>query len=69
MENEHQVLARETIGDFNPNDRDDVAAIKNAAKNMIETISEHTPAGRRRSIAITHIEEAVMMAVKSLFEG
>lgn len=61
-------IANELIGDFNPNDRDDVYHIKHAAKAMATAILQHCPEGRRQSIALTRIEEAAMMAVKSLYE-
>ena len=56
------------IGSFNSNDKEEIDAIKNAAKHMIELIQalpneDH----RRKAIAYTHIEEATMMAVKSIF--
>ena len=60
--------SEELIGSFNPNDLGTVADIKSAAKTLIDTIMVHTPAGRRQAIALTHTEEAAMMAVKSLFE-
>ena len=69
MEDVHQILANEIIGNYNSNDRDDVNAIKTAAKKLIEKISEHCPDGRRKSKAMTEIETAAMFAVKSLFEG
>ena len=59
--------AEAIIGSFNPNDSQDVAAIKGAAKGLLEVIEMTCPIGRRKAIAITHIEEAAMMAVKSLF--
>ncbi len=60
-------IAENMIGSHNPSDSQDVAAIKKAAKGMIEVILMSCPSGRRKSIALNHIEEAAMMAVKSLF--
>lgn len=60
--------AEKLIGDFNPNDRQDVAALKHAAKAFVNVVYNSCPNGRRRAIALTHIEEAAMMAVKSLYE-
>ncbi len=59
--------AEELIGSFNPSDRQDVAAIKYAAKSMVNVIEINVPDGRRKSIALTHIEDAAMMAVKALY--
>ena len=57
------------IGVCDSDGRDEVEFIKMSAANMIDDIISRTPRGRRRAIAITHIEEAVMMVVKSIFEG
>jgi len=56
------------IGSFNPNDNDYVAEIKVKAKEFIASIQQlENTDSRRKAIAITHIEEAAMMAVKSIF--
>jgi len=56
------------IGSFNSEGRQDVENIKNAAKVMIDMIQKlENDDGRRKAIAITHIEEGTMMAVKSIF--
>lgn len=57
------------VGNFNSDDRDDVASIKITAKTFIDAMQEHCPPGRRLSAACTHVEEAAMLAVKSLFQG
>lgn len=57
------------IGSFNPSDDPAVTEIKEAAKNFITIIQAHCPPGRRVSAACTCIENAGMMAVKSLFAG
>ena len=55
------------IGDYNSNDREDVATIKNVAIRFIDLINVHGKDKRRNAIACTKIEEAAMMAVKSIF--
>jgi len=56
------------IGSFNSNDREDIAEIKQKAKDLILAIQRlENSDNRRKAIAITHIEEATMMAVKSIF--
>jgi len=55
------------IGSFNPNDLDTVAELKNRSKQLINCIDAFGNDGRRKAIAITKVEEAQMMAVKSLF--
>lgn len=55
------------IGNFNPNDLDTVAEIKNRSKQLINCIDNFGKDKRRKAIAVTKIEEAQMMAVKSLF--
>ena len=63
-------IADKYIGSFDPDDRDDVKRIKGCAKMLVEIISElETKDIRRKSIAITHVEEAAMMAIKSLYGG
>jgi len=58
----------QTIGDFNPNDTSEVAMIKGTAKRFVQIVQDlENTDGRRKAIAITHIEEAAMMAVKSVF--
>jgi len=57
----------EVIGSFNPNDRDDVALVKQKAKDFLQVLNDQVPEGRRKAIAVTHIEEAAMMAVKAIY--
>ena len=57
------------IGDFNPTDSEAVSEIKANAKVLITTIQRFCPEGRRQSAACTQIEQAAMIAVKSLFAG
>ena len=57
------------IGSFNPSDSQAVDDIKASAKNLITMIQIHCPVGRRASAACTGIEQAQMIAVKSLFAG
>ena len=70
MSNERPTTTGEAIiGTFNPDDRPDVAEIKKAAIDFIDMLNITCPQGRRQHIAITHVEQAAMMAVKSLFNG
>lgn len=55
------------IGTFNNESRDDVALIKQKAAEFIDIINIYGQDRRRNAIACTHIEEAAMMAVKSVF--
>ena len=57
------------IGSFNPSDDPAVTEIKDAAKQLIHLIQAHCPVGRRASAACTGVEQAQMIAVKSLFAG
>ena len=66
---DNETVAENLIGDFNPNERKDVASIKQAAKDFVMAIERQCPDPRRKAIAFTHIEEAAMMAVKGLFSG
>ena len=56
------------IGDVNPSDHPSIVSIKITAANLINVIDDEIPDGRRKSVAITHIEQASMMAVKALFQ-
>jgi len=63
-----QMTPEDYIGSFNSNDRDDVDEIKQKAKSLILAIQRlDNTDNRRKAIAYTHIEEATMMAVKSIF--
>lgn len=55
------------IGQFNIENRSDVDKIKNKAIQLIDLIDELGKDPRRKAAAITDIEKATMMAVKSLF--
>lgn len=55
------------IGTFNNEAREDVAEVKEAAATLIDMIQLYGHDPRRNAIATTHIEEAAMMAVKSIF--
>lgn len=57
----------EVIGSFNPNGNPDVEAIKKKSIELINLIEELGKDPRRKAIAITGVEQAQMMAVKSLF--
>ena len=43
-----------------------IEKVREAAKAFYETVSEHCPGSREKSIAFTKIEEAVMWANKSV---
>lgn len=53
---------------FNPSGDRKVVRIKMAANLLAETIEE-LPPGRRRSVALTHLETAAMWAVKAAVCG
>lgn len=57
----------QTIGNFNPSGNLQVEEIKNRSIQLINTIKAFGKDPRRVAIAITDIEKAQMMAVKSLF--
>lgn len=56
----------EIIGLFGT-ENDDVMALKFSAISFIDTIENLVNDPRRKAIAITHVEQAQMMAVKGLF--
>ena len=53
---------------FNPSDNQTVHEIKVAA-NLLAAIIEGMHPGRRRSVALTHLETATMWAVKAATVG
>ena len=55
--------------EFNPSHSDGINSIKIAGVHLQEVIEEHTPAGRRRALALTHLETALMFAVKAAAVG
>lgn len=55
------------IGDFNNEDRADITVLKSCAVELINHINTFGKDKRRNAIACTHVEEAAMMAVKSIF--
>lgn len=57
----------QTIGNFNPSGNLQVEEIKNRSIQLINAIKAFGKDPRRVAIAITDIEKAQMMAVKSLF--
>lgn len=57
------------IGTFNSESSEHVDQIKQKAAELIDLIDENAKDLRRASIAITGIEQAVMMGVKSTFEN
>lgn len=60
---------RVTDCNFNPSADDGITAVKKAALAFQDAIEAHAPEGRRRSIALTHVEAASMFAVKSIAVG
>ena len=58
-----------TDAGFNPSGSPQIAAIKEAALEFEQVIRDNTEPGRRTSLAITHLEVAVMFAVKSAAVG
>ena len=63
-----EMTPEDYIGHFNPDDNASVSDLKNAAKAYIRIIqSLPTFDNRRKAIACTKIEEAAMMAVKSIY--
>lgn len=61
-----KTLGEKTIGTFGT-DKWEVFEIKKLSETLIDTIQRVYGEPRRKAIAITKIEEAQMMAVKSLF--
>lgn len=57
----------EVIGTFNPDGVDAVTAIKQKAVELIDLIEKEGKCAHRKAVAITGVEQAQMMAVKSLF--
>lgn len=57
-----------TNPNFNPSGNEAVAAIKAKANELAELV-EALPPGRRRSIALTQLEQASMWAVKAAVVG
>lgn len=54
---------------FNPSGKESIADIKNAALEFESVIKRCAPAGRRQSLALTHLETAAMFAVKAAAVG
>lgn len=56
------------IGSYNSNDKPEIDAIKQSAKHMIKLIQDlPNEDHRRKAMACSHIEEATMIAIKSIF--
>jgi len=62
----YEMKGNEVIGDFGT-ENEDVLTIKSAAISLIDIIQELGNDPRRKAAAITDVEKAQMMAVKSLF--
>jgi len=54
---------------FNPSGSNDIAAIKEMGLKMEQAIHDNCPGGRRKSLALTNLETALMYAVKSAAVG
>jgi glyceraldehyde-3-phosphate dehydrogenase/erythrose-4-phosphate dehydrogenase len=52
---------------FNPTGSNSVHAIKSKVLELEQVILDCSPEGRRRSVALTHLEAASMFAVKAIF--
>ena len=57
----------EIIGKFNPDSNESVDKIEQKATELVNLIEELGKDPRRKATAITDVEKAQMMAVKSLF--
>ena len=57
----------EIIGKFNPDSNESVDKIKQKATELVNLIEELGKDPRRKATAITDVEKAQMMAIKSLF--
>jgi len=54
---------------FNPSNNQTVDGIKNAVVDMEQYIIDNIPNGRRRSVALTKLEDFSMWAVKAAVVG
>jgi len=54
---------------FNPSNNQVIAGLKEGALNMEQFIVDNIPEGRRRSIALTKLEDFSMWAVKAAAVG
>lgn len=54
---------------FNPSGKPTIDAIKEAGVAVEAAIRANSPAGRRQSLALTHLETALMFAVKAAAVG
>lgn len=60
---------KKIIGEFNNENKNHIDLIKQKASELVDLIEEHGKDERRKAIAITGIEQAIMMGVKSTFEN
>lgn len=49
--------------------RDRLAVTREAATDLAMTLAEGLPEGRAKSLAMTHLEEALMWASRAIVEG
>jgi len=57
-----------TKPEFNPSGKPEIDRIKAFAEDMAAVIENEVPDGRRKAIALTHLETAAMFAVKACFD-
>lgn len=58
-----------TDPNFNPSGSELIAGIKQAGIHLEGVIKDNSPKGRRQSLALTHLETALMFAVKAAAVG
>lgn len=58
-----------TDTNFNPSNNQVIAGLKEGAVNMEQFILDNIPPGRRRSVALTKLEDFSMWAVKAAAVG
>jgi len=54
---------------FNPSGSSDIDTLKKTFEQVELIVRNHSPAGRRQSLALTHLETAAMFAVKAAAVG
>lgn len=54
---------------FNPSGSDVIHGIKTRVNDLASFVQENVPTGRRRSVAMTQLEQAAMWAVKAAAVG
>ena len=67
MTPEDNPTGTDIIGSFNNEAREDVALVKHKYAELVDMVNVYGQSKRRNAIAITHLEQSAMMAVKSIF--